>query len=147
MARDLNREELLAEARNRQARFEEAKNVGFNLMNSTFQSFQTFNTPNNNGLPSNSGQYGQSQTQGSGYNPFNPAPGGFQNHPYQQQGGSYQSAPHNQYPTGSGNSFNPQAYPQYPQFPQFPGQPHPFQSQGQGFPGQNVPGNNQKKGY
>jgi hypothetical protein len=36
MARDLNRDELLQEARNKQARYEETKNAIFNLASSSF---------------------------------------------------------------------------------------------------------------
>jgi hypothetical protein len=139
MAREINRNEIIAEAKNRQNRYEETKNNFFNTITSTFQAYQGAGSygsqpypnqpPNPYGAPTRA-PYGAPPTAGYGY----PQPSNFGGYggPAQSQ---YPQNPYGQaYPGVQTSHFGqPQAGYGYPQQPGMPGFPT--------FPGQNQPPN------
>lgn len=149
MAREINRSEIITEAKNRQNRYEETKNNFFNTMTSTFQAYQGYmnkgpqQTP---GQPSNpygatppqNYGYPQAPPQGSNFGGYGAPPGypQYPQAPYGQQGQGYPQPQYSQF----GQPPAPGGY-GYPQQPGMPGMPQFPQGGPQGFPGQNRPPN------
>jgi hypothetical protein len=145
VARDINREEMIQEAKNRQARLEETKNNFFDTLTSGYQAFQgavkNYNQPTQ--PTSSSNPFGQS------YNPYGQQPsnpygagyGGYQGSnfgspygsPYGAPYGGQPGAPYGGQQQGAGAGFNNMGSNMYPQFPQYPGMPYP-QQPGPGYP-------------
>lgn len=130
-ARNINREEQLQEARNRQQRFEETRGNGGNFFNSLSTAYTAFqgiagkgigllaNQANNLFGASNPSQY---QNQYNNTNPYAQNHGGAYGYPPQQYG----------YPGQPGF----QGYPGQPGFQGQPGQQPGYPSHNQGYPGQ-----------
>ena len=158
MARDLNRDELMQEARNKQTRYEETKNAVFNLASSSFQAFNNYANPQSK--PQGGMPYGGQQQNGMPYGGQSqggmPYGGQSQNNPFTQGpfNPGYINQGQNNYNPQASHPFNPQGGQQngqqYPQFPTFPGMQAPYPGANSpfgGYPGQNNGGNNQYRGY
>lgn len=131
VAREINREEMIQEAKNRQARYEDTKNNFFNTLTSGYQAFQ--GAMNSNKQPASSNNpFGQS------YNPYG-QPAGY--HQSNFGGSAYGQAPYGKAPYGQAPYGQPQhgggfaqmgsnLYPQFPQYPGYPQQPGPSYPRG-----------------